>query len=97
VIQPRGSNSSVSYTRFSRGLSEIGEVGCVRPRRAGKWFLVPFLVNVVNIGNKMTTKAVVERLLKAVCAHLITSHGNGGCNEDLDYARIAHTLVYWAE
>jgi hypothetical protein len=45
----------------------------------------------------MTTKAVVERLLKAVCAHLITSHGNGGCNEDLDYARIAHTLVYWAE
>ena len=51
----------------------------------------------VNSENKMTTKAVVERLLKAVWAHVITPHGNGGSHEDLPHAHSAHILVPWTE
>src|SRR6478752_989856 len=39
----------------------------------------------------------IERLLKAVWAHVITPHGNGGSYEGRDHAHIAHTLVHWTE
>lgn len=54
------------------------------------------LIDVLNIENKMTTNAVVERLLIALWVH-ITPHGDGGTHEDLDHGYVATTLVHWAQ
>ena len=66
--------------------------------RNGGLFL-PFaqpILHVLNIENKMTTTALVERLLIALWIH-ITPHGDRGTHEALDHGYVANTLVHWAE